>query len=73
MDVYYIVTNDGFLKRYYSKQDTSVGGSKETTTRFSATIRNAMGFDSIEEANNIIVEKSIECIIIDQNGIKQIY
>ena len=73
MDVYYIVTNDGFLKRYYSGNDISVGGDKSTTAKFSATIRNAKGFNTVEEAKGTIIEKSIKCIIVDQNGVKQIY
>jgi hypothetical protein len=73
MSVYYIVTNNGFLKRYYSEHGTSVEINTETGAKFTAALRNAKGFDSIAEAKNIIAEKAITgCLVINQFGIKQI-
>ncbi len=68
MDFYYIVTDNGFLKTYYSEVK-SLDGTSNNTVSFSATLRKARIFKTIEDAKNIIIDnKFVKCVIINQNG-----
>lgn len=63
MEKYYIVSNNGIFKQYYSK--TNEDGS----VLYTPSPRNAKTFTTIEEAKSIIVELNlIGCNVINQNG-----
>lgn len=69
MSVYYIVTNNGFLKQYYVKQAPMTDTDQSNAAIFSAMLRNAKIFSSIEEAKTVIRMNAIEqCLVINQNG-----
>lgn len=69
MPIYYIATNTGFLKQYYSEQNLSSINDKKNSFSFTVSLRNAKMFKSVEEANAVMNQDGLEnCIIIDQNG-----
>ena len=70
MPIYYIVTNNGFLKKYYAGQDSG----SDNLAVYSATLRKATIFKTIEDAKKVIDLNTIpNCLIIDQNGVIQKY
>lgn len=72
MDIYYIVTNNGFMKGYYSEKTSSIQEGVNKDYSFSPTIRNATSFSSVETAKNKLLEKEIQnCLIVDHNGTTQ--
>lgn len=73
MDIFYIVTNNGFMKGYYSERVSLNKEDADKGYSFSPTIRNAKSFSSVETAKNTVLEKKIEnCLIVDHNGTTQI-
>lgn len=72
MPVYYIVTNNGFLKQYYSEQNSTSTNDKNNLSLFATSLRKAKLFKSVEEAKDVIDQFGLEnCLIIDQNGRSQ--
>ncbi len=68
MPIYYIVTNNGFLKQYYAGQDSG----SDNKAVYSVSLRKATIFKTIEDAKNIVQDNEIpNCLIIDQNGVTQ--
>ncbi len=72
MPIFYIATNNGFLKQYYSEQNSTSANDKNNPFLFAASLRKAKLFKSVEEAKAVINQNGLEnCIIIDQNGRNQ--
>lgn len=72
MPVYYIISQTGFLKRYYSEANTSDVDPNKDNIIFLESLRGAKAFPTIEEANKVMVDKSLTgCFVINQNGIMQ--
>ena len=69
MPAFYIITKDGFLKRYYSGNDLTSEVTESLKPGFSGFIRKAIIYKSFTEANEIIIEnKLINCFVINQYG-----
>jgi hypothetical protein len=69
MPKFYIITKDGFLKKYYTGQDTTSTIPGSSLPVFTDFLRKALIFNSFLEANNKIVDKSLtNCFVIDQSG-----
>ena len=69
MPAFYIITQDGFLKKYYSGQDLSPVISETIKPVFSDFLRKAITYKSFSEANDIIIEKKlVNCFVINQYG-----
>lgn len=67
MNKYYIVSNQGLLKLYYSESAATSGNGN-----FSSSVRNAKPFETIDDAKKMISEKELkECYIINQIGVVQ--
>ncbi|MDD3477321.1 MAG: hypothetical protein PHP32_00385 [Candidatus Izemoplasmatales bacterium] len=68
MSVFYVVINDGFLKRYYSEKESASPQSPQ----FIDSLRHAKSFASLDEAQNLLRDKAlVNCYIVDQNGMRQ--
>jgi hypothetical protein len=69
MPAFYIITQDGFLKKYYSGQDLTSAVSETMKPVFSDFLRKAISYKSFSEANDIIIEKNlVNCFVINQYG-----
>jgi len=69
MPAFYIITKDGFLKKYYTGNDSTPTPSESTLPLFSDFLRKALIFNSSLEANNTIINKSlVNCFVINQYG-----
>ncbi|PKK95615.1 MAG: hypothetical protein CVV60_00450 [Tenericutes bacterium HGW-Tenericutes-5] len=69
MPAFYIITQDGFLKKYYSGQDLTSTVVENIKPVFSDFLRKAITYKSFSEANEIIVEKNlVNCFVINQYG-----
>jgi len=67
MSVFYIAKDQHLFKEYFVKIDLLTNEIK-----FSESIRNAKGFEMVEEAFAMIhSSKCYECFVIDQNGMRQ--
>jgi hypothetical protein len=68
MPAFYIVTKEGFLKKYYSEPESFSNGESEQPV-FSDFLRKAFIFKSFSEANETIINKKlINCFVINQYG-----
>lgn len=69
MPAFYIITQDGFLKKYYSGQDLTAAMAETIKPVFSDFLRKAIIYKSFSEANEIIIEKNlVNCFVINQYG-----
>lgn len=69
MPAFYIITIDGFLKKYYSGNDLTSDLTEYIKPLFSDFLRKAIIYKSFSEANEIIINhKLINCFVINQYG-----
>lgn len=69
MDIYYIISNRGFLKQYYSEQITKKQDQSTDNAYFADNLRYAKMFDTAVAANKVITDKGLtNCIVVNQTG-----
>jgi len=69
MPAFYIITKDGFLKKYYSGNDLTSEAKEYIKPAFSDFLRKAIIYKSFSEANDIIIDnKLVNCFVINQYG-----
>ena len=69
MPAFYIVTKDGFLKKYYTGENLISSVLEPSQPVFSDFLRKALIYNSFLEANNAIINKSlVNCFVINQYG-----
>lgn len=69
MDIYYIISNRGFLKQYYSEQFTKEQDQSTDNAYFADNLRYAKMFDTAEDANKVIIDKELKnCVVVNQAG-----
>ncbi|MDD3128751.1 MAG: hypothetical protein PHF05_03640 [Candidatus Izemoplasmatales bacterium] len=69
MPAFYIITKDGFLKKYYTGQELLSNETNTSQPLFSDFLRKALVFNSVLEASNTIINnKLINCFVINQYG-----
>lgn len=72
MSIYYIISQSGLLKKYYSKQDSVLNDLNKNDAIFSVSLKDAKTFSSYEEAFQLLSSNNwTDFSIIDQNGILQ--
>lgn len=69
MPAFYIITKDGFLKKYYSGNDLTSDLPEYKKPIFSDFLKKAIIYKSFSEANEIIIDhKLVNCFVINQYG-----
>ena len=58
MSIYYIVSQSGLLKKYYSEQNSVPNGQNKNDVIFSVSLRNAKIFSSYEEAFQLLTSNN---------------
>ncbi|XFA98496.1 hypothetical protein ACAG96_06420 [Candidatus Izemoplasma sp. B36] len=72
MSIYYIISQSGLLKKYYSVKNSVSDKLSESEVIFSFSLRDAKIFSSSEEAFKLLTSNNwTDLSIIDQNGILQ--
>ena len=72
MKVYYIIEGKGVTRQYFSEHNKDLTKTGTENAIFTPSLRNAMNFNSVEDAKKVISDMSlVDCVVIDPYGLKQ--
>jgi hypothetical protein len=72
MSAYYIINQNGLLKQYFSRENSTIEVDQIEKVIYTVSMRNAKVFVSYEDAESMITLYKLEnCYVINQYGNRQ--